>query len=41
MLQRLFFRLVLLFMGFVVEYPITVNIDDVGAKFLSEDTWVS
>ena len=34
-------RNILLFMGVVVEYPITVHVDDVGAIFLSDNTSVS
>ena len=37
----LFVHEILLFMGVVVEYPITMYIDNVGAIFLLKDTSVS
>ena len=37
----IFFHVILLFMGVVVEYPITVNIDNIGAILLSENVSVS
>ena len=33
--------MILLFIGVVVEYPIIVHVDSVGAIFLSENTLVS
>ena len=32
---------ILLFMGFVVEYNISVQVDNIGAIFLSENTFLS
>ena len=34
----LFFHAILLFMRVVVEYPITIYVDNIGAIFLSENT---
>ena len=39
--EMLFFRAILLFMEVVVEYPITVHVDNIVDVLLSDDTLVS
>ena len=39
--EILFFHVILLFMGVVIEYPITFHIYNIGAILISENTLVS
>ena len=39
--ERIFFSEILLFMGVVVEYPITTHVNNVGAISLSDNTYLS